>query len=157
MQTTSKYPLSLRLVHWITVLLLLALVILGFWMTDRSAANIWDELTNTLYAWHKALGFAALIIVGVRLAIRARTQPVSDNATLPPIQRTLIKLVDLSTLAWMGWGHCLPSANHLGWIQLTGHARSACGPTLGKTIARDTWHSCDGVDCFSDWPHAGRT
>ena len=96
MQTTSKYPLSLRLVHWITVLLLLALVILGFWMTDRSAANIWDELTNTLYAWHKALGFAALIIVGVRLAIRARTQPVSDNASLPPIQRTLIKLVHVS-------------------------------------------------------------
>jgi hypothetical protein len=164
MQTTSKYPLSLRLVHWITVLLLLTLVVLGFWMTDRSAANIWDALTNTLYAWHKALGFAALIIVGVRLVIRARTQPVSDNVSLPPMQRTLIKLVhvslylsiDRSTPAWMGWGHCFPSADHLGRIQLTRNARGACGPSLGKTIAGHTWHSCDGVDCFSDWPHAGR-
>jgi cytochrome b561 len=96
MQTTSKYPLSLRLVHWITVLLLLALVVLGFWMTDRSAANIWDALTNTLYAWHKALGFAALLIVGLRLAIRARTQTVPDSAPLPQIQRKLIRLVHAS-------------------------------------------------------------
>ena len=96
MQTTSKYPLSLRLVHWITVLLLLALVVLGFWMTDRSAANIWDALTNTLYAWHKALGFAALLIVGLRLAIRARTQTVPDSAPLPQIQRKLIRLVPAS-------------------------------------------------------------
>ena len=113
MQTTSKYPLSLRLVHWITVLLLLALVVVGFWMTDRSAANIWDALTNTLYAWHKALGFAALIIVGVRLAIRARTQPVSDNASLPPIQRTLIKLVHVSLYL------LLIAVPLLGWAGVT--------------------------------------
>ena len=113
MQTTSKYPLSLRLVHWITVLLLLTLVVLGFWMTDRSAANIWDALTNTLYAWHKALGFAALIIVGVRLAIRARTQPVSDNASLPPIQRTLIKLVHVSLYL------LLIAVPLLGWAGVT--------------------------------------
>jgi cytochrome b561 len=77
MQTTSKYPFSLRLIHWAFVLLLLTLVVLGFWMTNRSSANLWDALTNTLYAWHKALGFTALLLVGLRLIIRFRAQPVS--------------------------------------------------------------------------------
>lgn len=109
MQTTSKYPFSLRLIHWAFVLLLLTLVVLGFWMTSRSSANLWDALTNTLYAWHKALGFTALLLVGLRLIIRFRAQPVRDPVSLPQTQRALIKVVHtglyglLLAVPLLGW------------------------------------------------------
>lgn len=109
MQTASKYPFSLRLIHWASVLLLITLVILGFWMTNRSSANLWDALTNTLYAWHKALGFTALLVVGLRLIIRSRTQPAPDPVLLPKTQQTLIKIVHISlyglliTVPLLGW------------------------------------------------------
>lgn len=95
-KNTFRHPLILRLLHWASVLLLLALVVLGFWMTSRSAANIWDTLTNTLYAWHKALGFTVLIIVGLRLIVRAVTMAAVDTPTLSQLQRQLIRFVHIS-------------------------------------------------------------
>jgi cytochrome b561 len=109
----ASYPAAWRALHWATAVAVAALLTAGLWMTARGGAGIWDGITNTLYAWHKALGFAALIIVGVRLAIRARTQPVSDNASLPPLQRTLIKLVHVSLYL------LLISVPLLGWAGVT--------------------------------------
>ena len=113
MQTASRYPFSLRLIHWASVLLLLALVALGFWMTNRSSANLWDALTNTLYAWHKALGFTALLLVGLRLIVRSRTQPVRNPVSLPNVQRVLIKIVHSSLYA------LLIAVPLLGWAGVT--------------------------------------
>lgn len=96
MQNTFRHPLILRLLHWTSVLVLLALIVLGFWMTNRSAANIWDPLTNTLYAWHKVLGFTVLIIVGLRVVVRALKQPADDPVTWSLAQRKLIRLVHIS-------------------------------------------------------------
>lgn len=96
MQKTSKYPLSLRIVHWLSFLLILALVILGYSMTNRSGANIWDATTNALYAWHKALGFMMLMIVGVRIAVRAYSPRTSAPQSLPLTQRKLIQVVHFS-------------------------------------------------------------
>ena len=109
----ASYPAAWRALHWATAVAVAALLTAGLWMTARGGAGIWDGITNTLYAWHKALGFAALIIVGVRLAIRARTQPVSDNASLPPLQRTLIKLVHVSLYL------LLIAVPLLGWAGVT--------------------------------------
>ena len=64
------YPLTARLIHWITAVLIIVSLVLGFWMTDRSAANLWDELTNTLYSWHKLIGFFILFITGLRILIK---------------------------------------------------------------------------------------
>lgn len=96
MQDTSKYPLSLRVIHWLSFLLILALIILGYWMTNRSGANIWDATTNALYAWHKALGFTILMIVGVRIAVRAYAPRTSAPQSLPLTQRKLIQVVHFS-------------------------------------------------------------
>ena len=70
------YSFTTRLIHRITAVLIVASLVLGFWMTDRSAANLWDELTNTLYSWHKLIGFLILLITGLRILIKLRaTRP----------------------------------------------------------------------------------
>lgn len=67
------YSFTTRLIHWLTAVLISASLVLGFWMTDRSAANLWDELTNTLYSWHKLIGFLILLITGLRILTKLRS------------------------------------------------------------------------------------
>ena len=66
----SQHPLLLRLMHWLTALMIAVLLVLGFWMTNRASANLWDELTNTLYGWHKLIGFFVLLITVMRVAVK---------------------------------------------------------------------------------------
>ena len=58
----QTYTRTQRLLHWLTAVFIAALVMLGLWMKERSGANIWDALTNTLYAWHKLIGFLVLLL-----------------------------------------------------------------------------------------------
>jgi cytochrome b561 len=60
----------MRFIHWLTTSLMITLLILGYWMTSRSAADLWDELTNTLYSWHKLIGFLVLLITGMRVLVK---------------------------------------------------------------------------------------
>lgn len=77
----QQYSLTTRLIHWLTAILIVASLVLGFWMTDRSAANLWDELTNTLYSWHKLIGFLILLITGLRIFIKLRaTRPAYPSS-----------------------------------------------------------------------------
>jgi cytochrome b561 len=52
----------------------MVMLILGLWMTNRSAANLWDELTNTLYSWHKLIGFLILLITGLRILTKLNSK-----------------------------------------------------------------------------------
>ncbi len=70
----QRYTFLMRFVHWLTVVLISLLLILGFWMTNRSAANLWNELTNTLYAWHKMIGLLVLLTTGLRIFIKLRSK-----------------------------------------------------------------------------------
>lgn len=69
----QTYSLMIRLIHWLTAILIIALLVLGFWMTNRSAANLWDALTNTLYSWHKLIGFFILLITGLRILFKLKS------------------------------------------------------------------------------------
>ena len=82
MFSSPRYSLPARLMHWIVALGVLALYPLGLWATSRAEANLWDDLTNTLYAWHKTIGFAVLILMVLRLVIRVR-------GVAPPYPRNL--------------------------------------------------------------------
>ncbi len=77
MFTSPRYSLAARLIHWAVAVCVLILFPLGLWATWRAGANLWDDLTNTLYAWHKTIGFAVLILMVLRLVIRL-------GGTLPP-------------------------------------------------------------------------
>lgn len=70
--TTSKYPLSWRLLHWLMAILIIGLLIVGLVMADRAEADLWDNLTGLLYAWHKALGFSIIFLLILRIILRRR-------------------------------------------------------------------------------------
>ena len=75
MFSTPRYSLPARLMHWLVALCVLALFPLGVWATWRAEDNVWDDLTNTLFAWHKTIGFAVLILMALRLVIRLGNAP----------------------------------------------------------------------------------
>jgi cytochrome b561 len=84
----QTYSLMMRLIHWLTAMLIIILLILGFWMTDRSAADLWDELTNTLYSWHKLIGFLVLLITGLRIItkLNSKRPPYPSSLSLGQIR-----------------------------------------------------------------------
>jgi len=74
MSQIHKYPLGWRLLHWLMALMVLLLIPTGLWMAERGEAGLWDDLTNTLYSWHKAIGFGVLLLMLVRVVVKARVQ-----------------------------------------------------------------------------------
>lgn len=62
-----KYPLSLRVLHWLMAILILGLIGVGFYM-----ANLPGDAPDkyALYGPHKALGFIVLLLVVIRIAVR---------------------------------------------------------------------------------------
>lgn len=80
----QAYSTTQRLLHWLTAVLITVLIVLGIWMTERSGANIWDGLTNTLYAWHKLIGFLVLLLTALRLVVKLRSTRPLYPANVPP-------------------------------------------------------------------------
>ncbi|MGB4246681.1 MAG: cytochrome b [Pseudohongiellaceae bacterium] len=81
MQSVTKYALSSRILHWLIAVLVLVLVPVGLWMASRAEINLFDDLTNTLYAWHKAIGFSVLLLMVLRIFFKARNAaPVYPDA-----------------------------------------------------------------------------
>lgn len=85
----QTYSIAARVLHWLTAIFVVTLIILGIWMTERAAANLWDALTNTLYGWHKLIGFLVLLLTAIRLIVKARSvRPAYPESVSP----TTIKL-----------------------------------------------------------------
>ena len=78
------YSLTARLLHWLTALFVVLLLTLGIWMTERAGANLWDALTNTLYGWHKLIGFTLLFLTVIRLVVKLRSVRPPYPASLSP-------------------------------------------------------------------------
>jgi len=78
------YSIIARALHWITAVCIIALISLGVWMTERAAANLWDALTNTLYGWHKLIGFLVLLLTAVRIVVKLRSSRPPYPASVPP-------------------------------------------------------------------------
>lgn len=68
----NAYPRSQRTMHWLVAAALVAMVPLGLAMKARGDAGVWDGLTNALYSWHKAIGFAVLLAMATRIVLRLR-------------------------------------------------------------------------------------
>lgn len=84
---TGRYPLVSRVLHWVTVIALLAQVPMGLTIAYRYRANIFDDLTNALSNWHKLLGFTLLWIIIARILVAVRGWPPYPSF-LPPAQQT---------------------------------------------------------------------
>ncbi len=77
--TPEKYPVSMRLMHWLMAICLLGMIASGWYMSglDGDAPNKYD-----LYPWHKSFGVLLLGLILLRIIIRLKS-------TLPEIQNTI--------------------------------------------------------------------
>lgn len=88
MSQVLKYPASWRVLHWIMALMVLALIPIGLWMTSRAEADIWGGLTDTLFNWHKAIGFSVLLLMILRIVMKVRWRgPPYPDEMLHQLQR----------------------------------------------------------------------
>lgn len=127
MSHIQKYPLVWRILHWLMALMVLTLIPVGLWMTARGEANVWGELTNALYSSHKAIGFAVLLLmivrIGFKFSLRTPAYPAELPVTLKRAAKGLhhllyVLLVLTPLFGWAGvtaypalitWGGDLPA------------------------------------------------
>jgi cytochrome b561 len=79
--TPTKYPLIMRLFHWIMSLIIIGLIIIGFVMTQIFPD---ESFTGDLYKWHKSFGVVVLILIGLRIAVR-----LANSKSIPPMMTNL--------------------------------------------------------------------
>ncbi len=109
MGSLVRYSLTQRFMHWVSATAVLLLIPIGLWMVKRGTANIWDALTNSLYAWHKAIGFITLWLIFARLLIKLRHKTPAYDKPLSRHTLLAIKIVHrllyvlLITVPLLGW------------------------------------------------------
>lgn len=87
----ERYPLALRLLHWIRALIILGLIAVGFTMThlmSDAAFGVFDP-----YPWHKSFGLLAFMLVLAQLAIRSVSRLPQAPQSMPRHEVMLSKLV----------------------------------------------------------------
>ncbi len=111
MAQIQKYPAGWRVLHWIMALLVLVTLPIGLWMASRAEADIWGELTNSLYSWHKAIGFSLLLLIilriGMKVALKGPPYPESMPRRLQLAARSVhhllyVLLVLTPLFGWAG-------------------------------------------------------
>ncbi len=83
MQSIVKYTFGWRVLHWTIAGLVLTTIPIGLTMASRAEANIFDAVTNTLYAMHKAIGITVLLLMILRIAMRLRIGAPDYPAAMP--------------------------------------------------------------------------
>lgn len=91
MTTINKYPLPSRLLHWLIAVMVVVVFSIGLWMAERSEANLLGGLTDTLYAWHKAIGFTVLLLMVVRLIVKLWLKAPAYPDSLSPRLKAMAK------------------------------------------------------------------
>jgi len=64
----SRYAASLRVLHWLTALLILGMFVLGVWIRYGSPKP--DTLAHTLYNLHESTGVTLWLLVLLRIGLR---------------------------------------------------------------------------------------
>jgi len=82
-KSSDKYHISLRIVHWLMAVMILGLIVLGWFMQglDKDVSY-----RNDLYGLHKSFGVTVLFLVVLRVALRIST-------VIPPLPETLPKFI----------------------------------------------------------------
>ena len=82
MSDYQKYPVAMRIMHWLMAVGILGLIASGWFMAglDKSVSYKYD-----IYFWHKSFGVLALFAVVLRLALRL-------FSTIPRLPETMASL-----------------------------------------------------------------
>lgn len=84
---TEKYPVLMRLIHWLAALMILGLIGSGWFMAglDPEAA----PYKYDIYFWHKSFGVLALLLFVVRIVMRLANTVPQLPAGLPEHEKKL--------------------------------------------------------------------
>ena len=140
-QRTDTWPLAIRLIHWATLLAVIAAVALAFgrdWVSD-------DDLTESMLTWHRSAGVLVLGLTLLRLALR----PFSPGPAhaMSPLARLASKGAHVLMYAF------LLGMPVVGWLMSNAHgAQVSLGPiNLPTLLARDH----DLADVLGEFHEAG--
>ncbi len=97
-ESTDKYSKTMRVLHWLTAMIIMTLLAVGFYMAgiDPDASDKYD-----LYPYHKAFGMIALLLVLVRLPVRAKSAVPAPLSGLKKWEQHLSHLVHIGLYAAM--------------------------------------------------------
>lgn len=83
----QKYPLSMRVIHWVMALIILSLLALGFYMTtflDKDSSN-----RMMIYNLHKSFGALVIFLVVARIFFRLSSAVPALPNSIPKIIQKL--------------------------------------------------------------------
>jgi cytochrome b561 len=110
MNVQRSYSPLQRTLHWIIAAGVVLMIPAGIYMVRRGVWSNFDSLTNTLYSWHKLIGFCLLGLVLLRLFVRLRRGTPPPEPIHPLLQlganishaALYILLVLVPLLGWTG-------------------------------------------------------
>ncbi len=85
---SQKYHSSLRIIHWLMMIAITTILVLGFVMVEFKDCKPW-----TLYEWHKSLGVLVFVLVWLRLIVRWFSVVPSLPKTISVVNRFAAHLV----------------------------------------------------------------
>ncbi|NDW01666.1 cytochrome b [Salipiger sp. PrR002] len=85
-----RYSRAARLLHWLTVLLVLTTIPAGLVMVQEGLPR---ALQNTLFLYHKNIGPIILALVVLRLVVRLISRPPPLPASVPALQALVASVV----------------------------------------------------------------
>ena len=97
-ETSEKYPLPLRILHWLAVAGFTVLFITGPIMVDLDKT---DPLRADLFGLHKSFGVIAILLLIARLRVRLRTTLLALPASLQDWETKLAHWVHRGLYALM--------------------------------------------------------
>jgi cytochrome b561 len=106
--SATRFPLALRLLHWLMAICILAMLFIGVGMVSTVS-----ELRTWLIDLHKPLGILILCLAAIRACIRLTRPAPALPSDLPPLQRLAAHLSHLMLYALM---FALPL---VGWAMLS--------------------------------------
>ena len=96
MNSTDRFALHARILHWVMAILILAMLFIGAGMVSTASRAYPD-----LLAWHRPIGIAVLALALVRLGVRMTHRPPSLPADLPVLQRAMASAMHLALYTLM--------------------------------------------------------
>jgi cytochrome b561 len=93
MASAYRYTLTQRLLHWLIALLVFGLLLAGFTFWTLGYQGVVDtfgqEMTNTLYTYHKSFGILLLMLMILRIALRRAAPPPPYETPLTGFEKVI--------------------------------------------------------------------